>query len=417
MANSNSMKLLNNPLKKSLVLMIAFVLFFTNCNKTETLIETSDVPGLQNFESQPIIGQYIVELSDLSNVKSFKRAPSYSDMIARVKAEILIEFKDINLTPDQLLFVYGSSVVGFAGPLTNEQVEALRKSDKVKHVEQDQMLILKKPSNPGGGKGGDGGDATDPDQTTPWGITRVGGAGDGSDGRVWIIDTGCDMDHNDLNVDGSLSKSFLSGSKANRQPEDKHGHGTHVAGTVAAIDNEIGVVGVAAGATVIAVRVLDARGSGSTSGVISGVDYVAASASAGEVANMSLGGGASTTLDNAVKAAASSGVLFALAAGNESDHANNHSPARANHNNIYTVSAIDINDNFASFSNYGNPPIEFAAPGVSISSLWKSGGYRTISGTSMASPHVAGILVLGSVTTNGYAKNDPDGDADPIAHR
>ncbi len=131
---------------------------------------------------------------------------------------------------------------------------------------------------------------------------------------------------------------------------------------------------------------------------------------------MSLGGGVSSTLDNAVIAASNTGVKFALAAGNESDDAANHSPARANGPNIFTISAMDINDNFASFSNFG-AGVDFAAPGVSILSTWKGGGYNTISGTSMATPHVCGLLLLGNVGTDGFVKNDPDGNPDPIAHR
>ena len=123
------------------------------------------------------------------------------------------------------------------------------------------------------------------------------------------------------------------------------------------------------------------------------------------------------TLDTAVRNAASAGVLFSLAAGNESDDANNHSPARANGANIYTVSAIGTTDVFASFSNYGNPPVDYAAPGVSITSCYKGGGYATMSGTSMAAPHVAGILLLGPVVANGTASGDPDGNLVPIAHR
>ena len=130
---------------------------------------------------------------------------------------------------------------------------------------------------------------------------------------------------------------------------------------------------------------------------------------------MSLGGGISTTLDEAVLNA-SSVLKFALAAGNESDDADNHSPARVNGPNIYTISAMDSNDNWAYFSNYG-AGVDYCAPGYSIYSTYKSGGYETLSGTSMASPHVCGLLLITSnLTTDGYVNGDPDGDPDPIAH-
>jgi subtilisin family serine protease len=219
------------------------------------------------------------------------------------------------------------------------------------------------------------------------------------------------LNHPDLTVDVSRSRTFLGGTST---PDDQNGHGTHVAGTIAAIDNTIGVVGVAAGATVVAVRVLDRRGSGTTSGVIAGVNYVASVGVSGDVANMSLGGSVSKSLDDAVLAA-SAKVKFTLAAGNETDNANNHSPARVNGTNVYTVSAMDKVDKFAYFSNYGNPPVDYCAPGVSIYSTYKDGGYATLSGTSMAAPHVAGILALGNLRSDSYVLSDPDGNADPIA--
>jgi subtilisin family serine protease len=161
--------------------------------------------------------------------------------------------------------------------------------------------------------------------------------------------------------------------------------------------------------------VLDRRGSGSTSGVIAGVDYVAANASSSDVANMSLGGGISTSLDEAVLNA-SAHLRFVLAAGNESDDADSHSPARVNGPNVYTISAMDINDNWAYFSNYG-PSVDYCAPGYSIQSTYKNGGYATLSGTSMAAPHVCGLLLLtNNLSTDGFVNNDPDGDPDPIAH-
>lgn len=170
----------------------------------------------------------------------------------------------------------------------------------------------------------------------------------------------------------------------------------------------------APGATVIPIKVLDSRGSGSYSGVIAGVDFVAARGSSGDVANMSLGGPISQALDDAVLAASNKGIKFALAAGNSSADANNYSPARVNGLNIYTISAMSVGDNWASFSNFANPPVDYCAPGVSIKSTWKDGGYNTISGTSMAAPHAAGILLLGNASFSGYVIGDPDGNADKI---
>ena len=247
-------------------------------------------------------------------------------------------------------------------------------------------------------------------EETPWGIARVGGGAPYSgSGTAWVIDTGI-APHADLNFDTSRSRSFIRDSS----PIDQNGHGTHVAGTIAARSNGSGVVGVAAGAPVVAVRVLDRRGSGSNSGVIAGVDYVAQNGRPGDVANMSLGGGVSDALDQAVVRAAAGGVRFALAAGNESDNANNHSPARANGNNVFTVSAFAVGDKWASFSNFGNPPIDYAEPGVAIKSTWLNGGYNTISGTSMATPHLAGLLLSGAVRAGGSVAGDPAAPADVI---
>lgn len=255
-------------------------------------------------------------------------------------------------------------------------------------------------------------------QQTPWSVTRVGGPVDGSNHTAWVIDTGIDLDHADLNVDAS--KGFSAFTKGrNAGMDDKNGHGTHVAGTIAAIDNGIDVVGVAAGATVVPVKVLDSRGSGSWSGVLAGIDHVAANASSGDCANMSLGGGFNQELNDAVEnAAQQSGAFFVVAAGNESQHASNVSPASASHNRVFTISATDSNDNFASFSNYGNPPVDYAAPGVSILSTRSGGGTTTMSGTSMASPAACAVIMMsnGNPSTDGKANGDPDGNADSIVH-
>lgn len=303
--------------------------------------------------------------------------------------------------------VYVASVKGFTVLLTPEEAARIGKLPIVDTIEPDQLFQLKLPK----------GEVTAQAQETPWGITRIGGAVNYTGSNVaWVIDTGIDLDHPDLNVSQTRGRNFVN---TGASPDDDNGHGSHVAGTIAAKNNGLGVIGVAAGATVIPIKVLAGNGSGSNSGVIAGVDYVASNGRAGDVANMSLGGGLSTALDNAVKNAAARGIKFALAAGNEAQNANNSSPGRANGTNIVTVSAFDVNNRFASFSNYGNPPIDISAPGVSIKSTYKNGGYATLSGTSMATPHVAGILLAtgGTLRYNGTVTGDPDGNPDRRAYR
>lgn len=320
--------------------------------------------------------------------------------------------------------VYTTAIRGFAANMSATAAQQIYDNNpNITYFEADGLVTLidaegkvKPTKKPPGTPGGGGGSDTPELQTTPWGITRVGGAGDGTNKTAWVIDTGIDFDHADLNVDTERSANFVLRGK--NSAKDGNGHGTHVAGTIGAIDNDRDVIGVAAGATVVAVRVLDNSGSGSISGVVAGIDYVAATALPGDAANMSLSGtGHWQSLDDAIMAAADAGILFSLAAGNSSQDANLHDPAHNNHPNIYTISAIDSSDVFASFSNYGNPPVDFAAPGVSVTSTKKGGGTVTYSGTSMAAPHVAGLLLLGPVNSDGTAYGDPDNDPDPIAHR
>lgn len=399
---------LNKILKAVVVFGVVTVLVFSCQTQTE-MVGPEDIQESANLiNGTPIEGQYIVVFKR-GAMGSSRISPEYSarqEFMMQKSSDLL---QDYGIQKEAIQNVYGNALAGFTAKLSDEMLEKIKGDPLVDYIEQDKIIALAPPPGKGKPGGGDGG--TPPAQETPWGISRVNGGVSGAGLTAWIIDSGIDLDHPDLNVDVARSASFLRKGG----PGDEHGHGTHVAGTIAAIDNSEGVIGVAAGATVVAVRVLDRRGSGTTSGVIAGVDYVAANGSAGDVANMSLGGGVSTTLDNAViNASDASKVIFCLAAGNESDDANNHSPARANGTYIVTVSASDINDNFASFSNYGNPPIDWCAPGVSIKSTWKDAGYRTISGTSMATPHVAGVLLLGAGRNGGTVNGDPDGNPDTI---
>ncbi len=303
----------------------------------------------------------------------------------------------VNRAGGALGHTYSTAVKGFSARMSATAAERLAANNpRIAYFEADGMMrAMPRPPGKGPGGGGDGG-TTGPAQTTPWGITRVNG-GVASNGVACVLDSGIDLDHPDLNVDASQGFSaFTKGKDAGM--DDGNGHGTHVAGTIAAIDNEVGVIGVAAGATVIPIKVLGARGSGSTSGVIAGVDHVASTNCS--VANMSLGGGFSQALNDAVEAAAAGGTTFVLAAGNDSSFTSG-SPASANGPNILTVASSTSSDGWSSFSNYGQPPVDWIAPGSAINSTWKDGGYRSISGTSMASPHVAGVVLLGGCSDGG----------------
>lgn len=321
---------------------------------------------------------------------------------------------------------YKYALRGFSSFIPPGQLAKLAADSRVKRIEEDFIVEVAPITETAVKKGGG---STNPAQVVPWGITNVGGPFNGSglmrptggSRFMWIIDTGIDPNTNDLNIITGLCKNFVSTSNT---WNDGNGHGTHVAGTIGALNNTINVVGVAYGANLVAVRVLDSRGSGQMSWVLAGVNYVAQNGGASDVANMSLGGGFYQTLNDAIFNASLKGIYFALAAGNESTDCSAKSPASTPNNGgfIYTVSAHS-NDAWASFSNYGTP-VDVCAPGVNVISLKPGGGVTTMSGTSMATPHVAGLLYrFGNIdfnatkglASNGRVINDPDGIPDPLA--
>jgi hypothetical protein len=347
-----------------------------------------------------------------------------AEMIERVRDSFIFVFDDSVPASDvaqearrltetnngRLIHTYSHTIRGFAARVPAEAAARMASSNpNIAYFEQDQIAYPFPPpwcrDNPddprcGGDDGGGDSGTTSPSEQIPWGVARVNGGVVRELGTAWVIDTGVDLDHPDLNVDTSRSRNFVSRGK-DQGADDPDGHGTHVAGTIAAIDNDIGVIGVAAGATLVSVRVLGRNG-GTYSDVIAGVDYVGANGSSGDVANMSLGGGKSNALNNAVVTASSSGVVFVIAAGNSSAEAKNYSPASANGPNIVTVAASTQADGWASYSNYGTPdPVDWIAPGSGVLSTYKSGGYATLSGTSMAAPHVSGVILLGGCRIDG----------------
>ena len=397
------------------LLLASTTLFMPSCSELESqfpAIEESAPAELITYSDEGVIpGQYIVVYKEGAN--GAKKMPITADNFLSAKVEMKTQavslLQENKIEKKEIVQSFVKSIEGFTLKLTDEEVEVLRHDDRIAYIEQDRMINVSMGGPPGGGGGGGGSSP----QVTPWGITRVNGGVNASGKIAYIIDSGIDASHPDLNVDVSKGFNAFSNGPDGDLTYDGSGHGTHVAGTVAAIDNTIGVIGVAAGATVVPVKVLNKRGSGSTSGVIAGVDFVATRSDC-DAANMSLGGGFSQALNNAV-ISASSACPFALAAGNESTDAGTKSPASANGNNIYTVSSMAQGDVWSSFSNYNNPPVDYCAPGSSVLSTYKGDGYATASGTSMASPHVCGILLLGNISTDGTVSGDPDGNPDDIA--
>ena len=282
-------------------------------------------------------------------------------------------------------------------------VAQLRRRAEIAYVELDHVASAYGPGNgggggpggggPGGGNGGGGGGGGGGGQTTPPGITRVGGAVAVGNVTVAILDSGIDLDHPDLvaNITGSVN--YVN----NKTADDDNGHGSHCAGTVAASNNTTGVVGVAHNASLLAVKVLDRRGSGSYSDIVSGINWSASNGA--DILSMSLGGAFSSAAMQSACSSAAGASLLVAAAGNDGDC--NLSTDEINYpayyGSVVSVGATTTDpasmDALMCFSS-SNADLELSAPGHDVDSCWKGGGYKVISGTSMACPHVAGCAAV-----------------------
>lgn len=320
-------------------------------------------------------------------------APVYSKLGSGIDGDYIVVFKDAVAQPlskadEKLLrhgakakFKYDKVLKGFAATLSPGAVALLQTDPDVAYIEQDGVV-----------------EAWTTQNGATWGIDRIDQrnrplsgtytyTSTGAGVTAYIIDTGIQTSHSQFGGRAAVSYDAVGDG---RNGQDCNGHGTHVAGTVGSA-----TYGVAKGVALRAVRVLNCSGSGTNSGVIAGMNWVASNHAARAVANMSLGGGYSASTNTAANNLASSGVFLAVAAGNSSANACNYSPSSAA--NTTTVAASTSTDARASYSNYGGC-VDLYAPGSSITSTWINSGTNTISGTSMATPHVVGVAALYKAT-------------------
>jgi len=329
-----------------------------------------------HFAKQPVDGQYIVVLkdevallADEATTQGNRRVPRVPDMARQMGAEHGV----------QVTMSYQNVLRGFVVRADDRALAQLMMDDRVAYIEEDGVVSINATQN-----------------NATWGLDRIDQRDRPLNGTyiydttasnvyTYIIDTGVRPTHNDF---GGRVLSGYTAINDGRGSNDCNGHGTHVAGTVAG-----NTWGVAKGARIVPIRVLGCNGSGTNAGVIAGMDWVVANHVKPAVANMSLGGGASTTTDQAVTRMRNAGVTVVVAAGNDNANACNYSPARSSA--AITVGSTASNDARSGFSNFGSC-VDIFGPGSSITSAWhtSNSATNTISGTSMAAPHVAGVAAL-----------------------
>ncbi len=405
---------------------LAFLLCFSLVSCQDDLQEDhyhlleNNKSNTSDESSQIIENQYIVVYDE--DQLSFRLDPNdYEIGHELLRNETSDLLRKYGVQEDQFHQLYSYGFQGFAINLSDKTKNELLLDSRVKEIIPDRKRFL----NVQQGKSPvrvDPAVKIENTQVIPWGVKRVGGPFEyKGTSKVWVIDTGIDINHPDLNVDHRHGFDAYN-HRRNWNFDDEHGHGTHVAGTIGALDNHFGVVGVAAGVPVVPIKVFTGpRAEATDSGILAGLEYVGRMARPGDVANLSFGWDDKNDpfplLEEAVlRISEQRKIWMVIASGNSRLPCNTFTPARVDGRYTITVSATDNADRLAWFSHYGYP-IKYGAPGVNIFSTWVGGAYRNSSGTSMSAPHVAGLRVFGSIETDGYVKNYPIDYLDPIAFR
>jgi len=397
-------------------LIVFLFIFFSACENPEAINEIKNneeelvktLPNTYDNSGKVIPNQYIVLLKSDEVITEFpstqvERADETSSgELATQHRKSVLPSEDYpflakyGLGKKNILETYQGFTPGLLLNIDEETAKALSKDPLVEIVEQDKIIALSVapllrtpflPSNEGKKA-----------EVRTYGVQRVGGSVDFSKDSdwnkrwAWIMDSGIDYDHPDLHVNTKFSVDF---TQSTHSFDDKLGHGTHVAGIIGAKNNSYGVEGVAAGAVLLAVKVLDDKGEGTTSSVLQGLYHIYRKGLRDDVVNISLGGTDSGIIAFGINLLSRLGAQVVVAAGNSGQDANTVSPANINSPRVYTVGAIDWNDSFTSYSNYGSA-LDFVAPGEGILSTYPGGMYAYMGGTSMAAPHVTGIMLLNS---------------------
>ncbi len=345
-----------------------------------------DIPYFERLDEQTIDKMAVESRSSRSELAEVKEERETS-----IESYLVSTLNDHHIPPQTVMEVYdiGSSK-GALLSISDEEAAILAQDERVETIEPNELIAMNLTP---GAKGrlipADDGPA---DQLTTYNINGIGGAKDHRNANTWafIIDSGIDMDHPDLNVQQYFSRSFVP---YENNPNDEFGHGTHVAGIIGAEDNGTGVVGVASGATLVSLKVLDRNGYGTKDYLMKALSYVGYLCIPGDVVNISLGTDPSNMINDMILNLKNRyNIHFVIAAGNLAVDAGQYSPANINDPEVYVVGAVNGQDQLTDFSNFGST-VTCLAPGEGIYSTYKDGQYAWMNGTSMAAPHIAGILL------------------------